>query len=214
MSEDYLWDGSGEADPELLYLEQTLGTLRYKANSANSANKANTNVRPLKLPSAAVVRLPQQKRRFFSPQVLAIAASVLLTLLAGVIYLRLSPAKINDTKSGTNSPTIAAVSQPPEHAGTLPSPSQETHSTSGTGAGNQTSHARQPVAYSVRAHKATLSRRVRAQENEALAAAERARGEEAKNKLMMALRIASLELRDVRRRVYTEDASFSSSQKK
>lgn len=214
MSEDYLWDGSGEADPELLYLEQTLGTLRYKSDKSNALP-----LEPMNLPFA-VVRLPQKKRLFFSAQVLVIAASVLLMLMAGGIYLLLPPAKFGEMISQINDTKIEIKSQPsvPEYNATPPSKALQSPAESVTGVVKQPSQVRLPGAHSARAIKTTSLRRDpnrdRTPEHFALASAERARGEEAKNKLMLALRIASLELRDVRRRVYTEDASVSSSQKK
>ena len=63
MNDDYLWDKTGEPDPQIQQLEEILGTLRYRA-------------RPLMLP-----------RRNYFP-LLAIAASLLLALLAGGIWLR------------------------------------------------------------------------------------------------------------------------------
>ena len=63
MNDDYLWDKTGQPDPEIQQLEGILGTLRYQP-------------RPLVLP-----------RRNYFP-LLAIAASLLLALLAGGIWLR------------------------------------------------------------------------------------------------------------------------------
>ena len=63
MNGDYLWDKTGEPDPQIQQLEEILGTLRYQP-------------KPLVLP-----------RRNYFP-LLAIAASLLLALLAGGIWLR------------------------------------------------------------------------------------------------------------------------------
>ena len=64
MNDDYLWDKTGEPDPQIQQLEEILGTLRYQP-------------KPLALP---------RKRNYFP--LLAIAASLLLALLAGGIWLR------------------------------------------------------------------------------------------------------------------------------
>ena len=64
MSDNYLWDKSGEPDPEVQHLEQLLSRLQYKHP-------------PLNLPAA-----PQ--RRVSSPALWAIAAAVLVTLAVGV----------------------------------------------------------------------------------------------------------------------------------
>jgi hypothetical protein len=71
MKEDYLWDKTGEPDPEIQQLEEILGTLRYQP-------------RPLELPRDLLT--PRQRRNHFP--LLAIAASVLLALLAAGVWLR------------------------------------------------------------------------------------------------------------------------------
>ena len=64
MNDDYLWDRSGEPDPEIQQLEEILGTLRYQP-------------KPLQL-----------KRRFNVFPHLAIAATVAIALLAGGLWLQ------------------------------------------------------------------------------------------------------------------------------
>lgn len=67
MKEDYLWDRSGEPDPELQKLEEILGTLKYQP-------------RPLQIPDDLQVG---HRRRFFPA--IAIAASIaLFALLLGL----------------------------------------------------------------------------------------------------------------------------------
>jgi hypothetical protein len=63
MNEDYLWDKSGEPDPEIQRLEQILGTLRYQE-------------KPLELPEQIT-----HHRSHNHVFLLAIAATVLLGLL-------------------------------------------------------------------------------------------------------------------------------------
>jgi hypothetical protein len=65
MNEDYLWDKSGEPDPQIQELEQILAPLRYQP-------------KPLELPVA--------RPRNYLP--LAIAATVLIALLAGGLWLK------------------------------------------------------------------------------------------------------------------------------
>ncbi|HEY2960808.1 MAG TPA: hypothetical protein VGJ37_00205 [Pyrinomonadaceae bacterium] len=65
MNDDYLWDRSGEPDPEIRELEEILGTLRYQP-------------KPLKL----------APRRNYLP-LLAIAATVVLALLAGGLWMQI-----------------------------------------------------------------------------------------------------------------------------
>jgi hypothetical protein len=71
VNDDYLWDKSGEPDPEIEQLEQLLGSLRYERTA-----------KALPLPT----RAPIQPRRTFKP-FLAIAAALLLMLTAGGLWL-------------------------------------------------------------------------------------------------------------------------------
>jgi hypothetical protein len=68
MNDDYLWDKSGKPDPQIQQLEEILGTLRYQP-------------KPLNLP----------RRRNYFP-LLAIAATVLVALLTGGLWLQLQTA--------------------------------------------------------------------------------------------------------------------------
>ena len=71
MNEDYLWDKSGPPDPEIQKLENILGTLRYQPT-------------PFEVPS----NVPAPRRRNYFPLLAAIAATLLVALLAGAIWLR------------------------------------------------------------------------------------------------------------------------------
>lgn len=75
MKDDYLWDKSGEPDPEIQKLEEILGTLRFQPQ-------------PLELPQD--VRISHRRKYF---RLLAIAATVVVALLAGIIWLKV---KTND----------------------------------------------------------------------------------------------------------------------
>jgi hypothetical protein len=69
MKEEYLWDKSGEPDPEIQQLEEVLGTLKYQP-------------RPLEIPRDLVVI----RRRRYLPYA-AIAASLIFALLAAGFWL-------------------------------------------------------------------------------------------------------------------------------
>ena len=71
MNDDYLWDKSGEPDPQIQQLEEILGTLRYQP-------------KPLHLPK----ELSRPQRRHYFPW-LAIAATVIMALSAGFAWLQL-----------------------------------------------------------------------------------------------------------------------------
>ena len=82
MNDDYLWDKSGEPEPQIQQLEEILGTLRHQP-------------RPLNLP----------RRRNYMP-LLAIAATVVLALLAGGLWLQLR-------KPDASIPSVAIVEPAP-----------------------------------------------------------------------------------------------------
>jgi hypothetical protein len=65
MNDDYLWDKSGEPDPQIQQLEEILGTLRYQP-------------KPLQLP----------RQRNYRPW-LAIAATLVIALLAGALWFNI-----------------------------------------------------------------------------------------------------------------------------
>lgn len=69
MNDDYLWDKTGEPDPQIQQLEEILGTLRYQPQ-------------PLEIPED----LPVPRRWSYFPWA-AIAAALLLALLAGAVWL-------------------------------------------------------------------------------------------------------------------------------
>lgn len=88
MNDDYLWDKTGEPDPQIQELEEILGTLRYEP-------------KPLQIPNE--LPRPRQRRNYF-PWV-AIAAGVLLAILAGGIWL--------STRSRGDAPQQRAEVTPP-----------------------------------------------------------------------------------------------------
>jgi len=87
MKDDYLWDKTGEPDPQIQKLEEILGTLRYQP-------------KPLEMPE----ELPASRRWNYFP-LLAIAASLLLALVAGGIWFRVRTQR-------TPQPQQAKVSTP------------------------------------------------------------------------------------------------------
>lgn len=93
MNNDYLWDKTGQPDPQIQQLEEILGTLRYQP-------------KPLALP----------KKRNYYP-LLAIAASLLLALLVGGIWLRVrSRDEIPPQQAQVTPPTVEPdeAPKPPE----------------------------------------------------------------------------------------------------
>ena len=79
MKDNYLWDRSGEADPEVQKLEEILGTLRFQP-------------RPLEIPDNIQ---PGQRRRLFS--VMAIAAAIALFAFALGLWVNFDRRHANQT---------------------------------------------------------------------------------------------------------------------
>jgi len=92
MNEDYLWDKSGEPDPEIQRLEEILGPLRYQPK-----------------PFATPTNLATRRRRYFP--LLAIAATVLLALLAAGIWFRVRVSHNSQPQQANVTPTPPATEE-------------------------------------------------------------------------------------------------------
>jgi hypothetical protein len=88
MKEDYLWDRSGEPDPELQRLEEILGTLRYQ---------------PRALPIPADIQIG--RRRSFFPLLGIAAAIALFAVLLGLWFHFNRPATAPPLEVSRNSQT-------------------------------------------------------------------------------------------------------------
>jgi len=97
MKEDYLWDKTGEPDPEIKQLEEILGTLRYQP-------------KPLEIPDQVII--PRRQRSYFP--VLAIAASILLALLAAGVWLRVRTERNAESQTAVVTPTVNEKTAEPE----------------------------------------------------------------------------------------------------
>src|SRR6185503_2724173 len=99
---DYLWDKTGEPDPEIQQLEEILGTLRYQP-------------RPLEIPAGPHVgREPGFFRSHAAP--LAIAATVAMLLLGLGLWLGLQCLQRNPQQivKSPDTPQVQPVSSPDE----------------------------------------------------------------------------------------------------
>jgi len=101
MNEDYLWDKSGEPDPEIQQLEEILGTLGYQP-------------KPLRLDERFS---PARRRNYLA--LLAIAATLAIALLAGGLWLRvhsydtsIAPVAIDIAPPSTPKIGVLSPSQP------------------------------------------------------------------------------------------------------
>jgi hypothetical protein len=182
IDNDYLWDKSGEPDPEVQQLEEILGTLRYQP-------------RPLSIPGTQAGR-NRNFFRDFGPR-LAIAATIAMLLVGLGLWLDLqrferrqqrqpsevvqtpkAPLDSNPSPAGVpranekHAPDLAAAAQPRQKRDDGP---------------NRDRHRLNPATV------AKNSTRNEAIKNTQLAVNER-EGEAAKDQLMLALRVASAKL--------------------
>jgi len=173
MNDDYLWDQTGEPDPEIQQLEQVLGTLRYQP-------------RPLNIPAG----LAPDRKRSSLPRLLAIAATIAIMLLGVGLWFGLQRTQTGEVVKGERKPVttggdiqVIALRPKPESNPTPVSPP--------TGRSEKRIHYRvNPGALS---REPAKSRRPTLNTPE-LTAAERKEAEAAKEQLILALRVASSKL--------------------
>jgi hypothetical protein len=94
MKDDYLWDGSGEPDPEIEHLEKVLGRYRYQ---------------PRQMSAALDQQLLPRRARWW-PKLAVAAAIILMVLAAAWIVRQQQKGARNDQDFASNPPV-----QPQEH---------------------------------------------------------------------------------------------------
>lgn len=100
MKDDYLWDGSGEPDPEIEHFEKVLGRYRYQAKPVGAAFDQQL--------------LPRRAR--FWPK-LAVAAAIILMALAGFWIVRQQQKAAPDKASyADNQSPVRPQEQPQQQA--------------------------------------------------------------------------------------------------
>ncbi len=198
MNEDYLWDKSGEPDPEIEQLEKTLGSLRFKRPAE-----------PLPLPASPTPRW--SFRLSYSPA-LAAAAALLILLLAGGVWLSLrrsSPKEGRDTVATGTAPVEEKRAEPGV-SGPRPPIWPENPGDPRAVIGENKSDTVQPDKVVPRKHlpsRFSGAREVTARRRELNVSPRREQlareGEQAKAQLIMALHIASDKLNTVQRKIQT-----------
>ena len=161
MNEDYLWDKSGPPDPEVQQLEEILGTLRYQP-------------KPFEVPRDA----PAPRRRNYLP-LIAIAATLLVALLAGGIWLRVRTQ--NEPAQEAKLPSAPPVSVPSVEEKQIPTPELKKN-------------------LAPREHTVAVNKKPRNRSSE-LAKREREEALAVKQQLMIALRLASEKLNLAQKKV-------------
>jgi len=85
---DYLWDKSGEAEPDVERLEEMLGRLRHTGRAPELPFEVGAQAASIELESRAALRAGIFGSAFFSrPARLAAAAALLLAVLAGALVM-------------------------------------------------------------------------------------------------------------------------------
>ena len=110
IDNDYLWDRTGEPDPEIQQLEEILGTLRYQP-------------RPLEIPSGLQVERQRQFFRGFVPR-LAIAAAIAMLVLGLGLWLGLQRLQLHQPTEIVKTPSTPGVNSNPNPS-TAPAPNQD-----------------------------------------------------------------------------------------
>jgi hypothetical protein len=172
MNDDYLWDRTGEPDPEIQELEQVLGSLRYQPQ-------------PLQLPAQVRIARP----RTFLPRI-AVAAAVAMMMVGGTAWWLLHR---------QSAPVGLESALPPPHVESVkPAPQQIAPAKDEVVAESTKNEALEDKAKGRGFRKGPLAgnkqlRTLRSRETE-LTARDRAEAEAAKEQLLLALRVASEKL--------------------
>ena len=174
MKDDYLWDRTGQPDPEIQQLEEILGELRYQP-------------RPLEIPANIKIGRERNFFRDSGPRLAIAAAIAMLVVGLGVWFamqrLQRSPAPSIAQNSAKEPDTTPAKENPRESLTAKTPPSEPTKTDA-------------PRVHPVNQKSSTASanrfRNVAAKDR-LLTASER-EGEAAINQLMLALRVASEKL--------------------
>jgi hypothetical protein len=215
--EDYLWDKTGEPDPEIERLEELLGELRFHSSTLKM---------PVPAPSLRIATL-KSSRQTFTPY-LAIAATLAFLTLAGGLWLSLhSRNRIGEqpsTLAQKNAPALIKEDLKSDHKATDNKTAENNLREEQTLQSRQEGKSNLPHSVVALASQRGARQRLnnRQLESNSLNAKasktlreerereERARGEEAKDQLIMALRLASAKLNLAQKKVQGKPETISS----
>jgi hypothetical protein len=178
---DYLWDKSGEPDPEVQQLEEILGTLRYQP-------------KPLEIPAGIKVGRERSFFRDFGPR-LAIAATIVMLLLGLGLWLGLQRLQRPQPAAVVESAPAPGINGGPSPAA-VPSPNDNQNPKLATV--HEPEQKRTEAPHRHRVNPSVLAGNSNRSRNEAVKnpqlATNKRDGEAAKDQLMLALRVASVKL--------------------
>jgi hypothetical protein len=174
MNHDYLWDRTGEPDPEIQRLERILGTLRYQP-------------RPLELPA----KMPFVNPRTFLPRV-AIAAAVAAILVGGTSWLLVRRPDTSVRSQSTSSLSAVKKESATPEIGATAAKDQVLAESRITNAPVRDQQKHRGKRKSLAAGNRQL--RITSANGPELSARDRAEARAAKEQLLLALRVASEKL--------------------
>jgi hypothetical protein len=179
INDDYLWDRTGEPDPEVQQLEEVLGALRYQP-------------RPLEIPAEIQIGRDRNFFRDFGPR-LAIAATIAMLLLGLGVWLGLQRLRRTQPQQVAETPKAPAVNNSPfPKAAAAPTEDRALAESSPEPDGKTIPAPRQRVNQRVFARN--LNRPRNQTRDSAEVALNEREGIAAKEQLMLALRLASAKL--------------------
>lgn len=187
MNEDYLWDKTGEPDPEVELLEQKLTSLRFKRPAE-----------PLPLPAATTTTPRYFFRLSLERPALAAAAALVALLLAGGLWLDLRQPGNNADENALAGG--AAVRQQALEESGPPRPADPQPAPNAVGEQEPEVVATLPKPRTQRRSSGARQMAVRRQAQPSREELAR-RGEEAKAQLIKALHVASDKLNEVQKKI-------------
>ena len=186
MKDDYLWDRSGEPDPEVQQLEEILGTLRYQPGA-------------LKIPADLKI---DRRGNFFRRMhpALAIAAAIAIVLFGSALWFGLQRLRNN------SQPQVAQA--PPVNPETTPAPAPKVKEPGLNPDYKEASVAtikRRPQSFAGNRNRVRREPVINATENPKTAA-NRQEAQAAKDQLFLALRLASTKLKFAQRKAQNSNS--------
>ena len=195
---DYLWDKTGEPDPEIQQLEETLGTLSYQPRPLEIPADLQTESRPGFFSGIAPRLAPR----------LAIAATIVIVLLGLGLWLGLQRWQRGQPPAVAEAPNTPAPGSNPGSTPLLTPNEDQNSSGVATLPASEQKHSYGPRRHRVNPpllaanpNRSLNQARKEVVKNPQLAVNELQEGRAAKDQLMLALRVASAKLNFAQRKM-------------